>query len=96
MQIRETCVAQAALWESTRQRVGAALGIDESSDESAQHLLQRLIAPGELSAKALSLALADLGKEVPVKDIKGKSSSEILDFLLEVAFQPLHRHKQYA
>lgn len=48
------------------------------------HLLERSLVPGELSLKALSLALEEMGKDVAASELKSKSKEEVLTFLVEV------------
>lgn len=56
-----------------------------SSDDVAAYVLTRWLPPGEFSCQALAETLQELGKAVSVEQVKGISTSEIIDFLVTVS-----------
>ncbi len=78
-------VLQEAIFELVSQKIQAG-GLKPQA--VADYMLGRLLIPGEVSLSALADTLTELGKPVTREQLEGRTTSQIVDFLVSVSSRP--------
>ena len=77
-------LVQAGLWETIEGQ------LRENPTDAAKNLLERLLVPGQISPKALSLALEELGKPISAKHSQNAVQSPDRQFFARGTLKPQH------